>query len=319
MTMKTVLTLTAAIGLGIVTTMVGRDLVLAAKNRPAGPEMANVVIADRTMDPGYQITARDVTVFEMPRSAAPESRFGKPEDLVGRTLVAPVVKGQAMFENLLAPPGVPAGLEALVPKGMRAVTIEVSESSGMVGLIRPGSRVDVIATVRKGDQGVARTIVQNVKVSAVGQKLSRDANGKEDPTNPTRTVTLVVTPKHAEAIELAGTQGRPRLALRGPQDTESTSDNGVSDAELRGEGAMVATAKVEPGAAQPKVEPVTQPVQVAAVVQRRGVQIIRGGKESMIYYDVASTAAGALGDALQPQEAREPIADNSGVGGGTSK
>jgi Flp pilus assembly protein CpaB len=257
----------------------------------------------------------------MPRAAAPESRFGKPEDLVGRTLVAPVVKGQAMFENLLAPPGVPAGLEALVPKGMRAVTIEVSESSGMVGLIRPGSRVDVIATVRKGDQSVARTIVQNVKVSAVGQRLSRDASGKEDATNPTRTVTLVVTPKHAEAIELAGAQGRPRLALRGPQDTDPSSATGVTESELRGEGALVATAKVEPIATPPavepeKAEPVTQPVQVAAAPRRR-VQIIRGGKESMIYYDV--TTAGASGEAPQ-QEAPARIADNSGGGGdGTSK
>jgi pilus assembly protein CpaB len=290
MTIKTALTLTAAIGLGIVTTTVGHHLVMAARTRPATPELARVVIADRSMDPGYQLTAQDLSVFDMPRDAAPESRFGSPDDLVGRTLVAPVVKGQAMFEDLLAAPGVPSGLEALVPKGMRAVSIEVSESSGMVGLIRPGSHVDVIATIRKGDQSIARTIVENVKVSAVGRKLSRD--GKEDTTNPTRTVTLVVSPRHAEAIELAGAEGRPRLALRGPQDTSPSGSSGVTQAELRGEGALASADRVEP---KPAATIPPAPVAVAPVAppgQRRGVQIIRGGKESMIYYDVVAASGG---------------------------
>ena len=53
---------------------------------------------------------------------------------------------------------------------------------------------------------------------------------------------------------------------------------------------------------------------LVAVAQRRGVQIIRGGKESMIYYDVAPPASG---DAQH--EAREPIAESSGGGDVGSK
>ena len=46
------------------------------------------------------------------------------------------------------PAGTSGGLQALVPPGMRAVTIEVNNVTSMSGLLVPGARVDVVATLR---------------------------------------------------------------------------------------------------------------------------------------------------------------------------
>src|SRR5205085_11634602 len=51
---------------------------------------------------------------------------------------------------------------------------------------------------------------------------------------PARTVTLLVTPKNAEAIELASSSGRPRLVLRGSTDHNPTGSVGMSFDELFG-------------------------------------------------------------------------------------
>src|SRR5947207_2156131 len=94
--------------------------------------------------------------------------FGQPVAAMPNAPMTEVVKGQMMFEGLLAGQGVDGGLTALVPHGMRAVSVEVSESSGLAGLLVPGCRVDVIATLKQDNSQIAKTIVENAKVQAIG-------------------------------------------------------------------------------------------------------------------------------------------------------
>src|SRR4051812_42510317 len=111
---------------------------------------------------------------------------------------------------------------------MRAMTLQVDEFSGVAGMLVPGCHVDVIAAIQGANgEPVARTIVQNVKVQAVGQKLTvappaaneqKKENANEPAAEPTRSVTLLVTPEQAEGLELACSTGRPRLVLRSGRD-----------------------------------------------------------------------------------------------------
>jgi Flp pilus assembly protein CpaB len=94
--------------------------------------------------------------------------------------------------------------------------------------------VDVLATVQ-GDQSgvmVSQTIVQNVMVTAIGQRLTvqQDQNGEE---GPMRSVTLIATPEEARAVELAAATGRPRLVLRNPGDNRKDVGEGVTMADIR--------------------------------------------------------------------------------------
>jgi pilus assembly protein CpaB len=190
---------------------------------------------------------------------------------------------------------------------MRAVTVEVSESSGVAGMLMAGCRVDVIATLRKGDENIARTIVENVKVQAVDRQMKNTAGPNDPRVAPNRTVTLVVTPKEAEAIELASVDSKPRLVLRGLNDKSSSASAGVSRSELLGDLAQPVEVAATPNdgsldkilSAISSLQPATQPtLSLSPAPQspqtlRSGVQIIRGGAESMIYYELKKSADGS--------------------------
>src|SRR5438552_2469126 len=51
-----------------------------------------------------------------------------------------------------------------VPVGMRALTIHVSESSGVLALLKPGTRIDIQAVSDRNRPAVLRTILQNIEV-----------------------------------------------------------------------------------------------------------------------------------------------------------
>src|SRR4051812_35812525 len=165
--------LSVAIVLGLVAAITARNLV---NRRPAATVAAGrpVVVVNHPILPGQEIKADDVVSAPLAWKELPEGTFSNPADLVGRVATMPMVKGQPVLESLLAATGTGSGLQALVTDGMRAITIEVNEFASVAGLVNPGCSVDVVATFEdsKTRQRVARTIVQDVKVMAVGQRVS---------------------------------------------------------------------------------------------------------------------------------------------------
>src|SRR5678815_1688554 len=164
MNVKTWIPLALAIVLGVIAAKVARDVLM--KNKPQQTQavkLTKVVIAKADLLPGRQLQAEDLMVGEVTPQSVPEGAFNEIEQLVGRVVENRTIKGQPVVAAILAPEGAAAGLQALVPRGMRAITIEVNEFSGVAGLLTPGCRVDVIATIQAEGGPVARTIVQNVK------------------------------------------------------------------------------------------------------------------------------------------------------------
>src|SRR5207237_9613368 len=150
--------------------------------------------------------------------------------LVGRVTESLMAKGQPVLEAMLAPTGSGSGLQALVPTGMRAITVEVNEFTGVAGLITPGCHVDIVATINGGESNtqVAKTIVQNVKVTAVGQRTTTASEPAGNPNEQFKSVTVLVKLAEAEAIELACSTGRRRLVLGGGRDDEVAATAGIT-------------------------------------------------------------------------------------------
>jgi pilus assembly protein CpaB len=188
------------------------------------------VVAGRDIAAGDALTDDDVTVSQIAADSAPAEGFSDTSALDGRVAAAPIVKGQAILEPLLAPKGSGSGLQAAIPQGMRALTIDVNEISGVAGYITPGSRVDILQPFRDlTNQPIERFIVQNVPVTAVGVKGSLTADQ-----NTAHSVTLLVTPRQAALIDLATANGRPRLVLRNTLDKESPLVPTITLTELTG-------------------------------------------------------------------------------------
>jgi len=299
MNWKTWAPLVLAIVLGMVAAKAARDIMI--KNRGAAANNAKfskVVVTRGDVQPGAALTASDLTLAQVDSAHVPATSFDTIDKAVGRVSETLMVKGQTIVEAMLAPVGSGSGLQALVPPGMRAVTIEVNEYSGLAGLISPGCRVDVIATLNdnhgNADSRMAKTIVQNVKVTAVGQRTSSAGDPPSSPNDMFKSVTILASLEDAEALELASAMGRPRLVLRGGRDNETTATAGVSLNDLKGTGgrpdtgtsalavATPTTLPIELPVTPPTTKPAPQSIVQAETVKHRLVRVVKGGRVSMV-------------------------------------
>jgi pilus assembly protein CpaB len=296
MNWKTWFPLILAIVLGVVAAKAAHDWVVKNKAAaaPAG-KFTKVVVAKADTPPGKGLTADDLVVADIETASAPTNAFPTTDKVIGRVNESFMVKGQPVVEAMLAPVGAGSGLQALVPEGMRAITVEVNEFSGVAGLLTPGCKVDIVATLSAGDANgqVTRTVVQDVKVTAVGQRTSVAGDAPPPPNEIVRSVTVLVKPDQAVAIELACATSRPRLLLRGGRDNEIVASAGISVAELRSNGRKDDTATASAIGAVPTTRPAiasatTQPSDAFARVDvpHRTVKVIRGGQESTVTMEV---------------------------------
>lgn len=296
MNMKTWIPLGLAVVLGVVAMIVAKDM-LGKKGEQAQPvgNLTSIVVAKAHVGPGHTLKAEDLSLGEVATTSVPEGSFTDINQAVGRTTQLTLGKGQPIVQTVLAPEGAGKGWQALVPPNMRAITIEVNEFSGLAGMIAPNATVDVVTTIQAEDNtGMSsRAIVQNVRVLAVGQRVSAEQQTPTNPNNgqpePFRNVTLLVKPDEAEAIQLATQTGRPWLVLRNGTDDKVEKSVGVTVADLRGKNGKLQKDKDPFGV--PIVDILTPkfPTPTTQPSGERRVKIIRGGQESEVVVPEGNT------------------------------
>ena len=190
-----------------------------------------VVVAAKALPVGALVGPADVRVVAWPRKSPLPGGFAKPDDVVGRGLLAPVLENEPITGAKLAAREAGAGLAPTIPLGMRAVSVKVDEVVGVAGFIVPGAHVDVLTTVNLEDNLSTRTVVSNLTVLAAGTRYDQE-QAKDGQAVPTTVVTLLSTPEDAERVSLAAMGGRLLLALRNPLDIAPTSTPGVRLASL---------------------------------------------------------------------------------------
>jgi pilus assembly protein CpaB len=144
----------------------------------------------------------------------------------------PLNPGEPILESKLAPKGVIPGLTALLSPEKRAMTVKVDEASGVAGFLNPDNRVDVVATVDKGDfnkDPIAKVVLQNLRVLGTGQRIEKKL-GEKPQVVPT--VTLEVSPEEGERLALAVQEGKIFLILRNQQDELLVKSAGVRASSL---------------------------------------------------------------------------------------
>lgn len=176
---------------------------------PRERPLVETAVATAAVSRGDLITEEMVTLKSLDRRGRPPVSV---EAVIGKIALVNLEK-DAEFE--LTHLG-PKGLSAQVPNGMRAVSVGVDAVINVGGFAQPGDHVDVVATYNRGDRAYSETILQNVELLAVGQKIK--AGERETIQQERKTATLIVTPDQAQLVTLAENQGRLRLVLRNPND-----------------------------------------------------------------------------------------------------
>jgi pilus assembly protein CpaB len=240
-----------------------------------------VVVAARALPTGVRLSAADLKIVPWPASAMVPGGFGKVEDVVDRGLLSSVVENEPLVDAKLAPRNAGAGLSSAIPAGMRAMSVKVNDVIGVAGFLDPGTRVDLMVTIRRKDDSTSRTVASNLQVLTSGTRgdQQRPKEGKAS-TASAAVVTLLVSPEDAERIALAQAEGQIMLSLRNPLDTEQTASSGVRTAALFGQ-----AAEPEPVVKAVSVRRAPPPPPVAAVApppppKIYTVEAIRAAKRS---------------------------------------
>ena len=124
----------------------------------------SVVVAARSMAIGTELTeqrrqGRGVACGD----AGAPAPIGDIKSAVNRGLLTAVLENEPITANKLASMGA-AGLPPAIPRGMRAMSVKVNDVIGVAGFVVPGTRVDVVVTIRRTTDSMTRTAASNVQV-----------------------------------------------------------------------------------------------------------------------------------------------------------
>jgi pilus assembly protein CpaB len=169
--------------------------------------------------------------FVQPQAVTSMSRID------GMVAIAPIAKDEQVTMSKLMFPKQAGDLAEITPVGKRAITLLVDNISSLMGMLKAGDYVDIIAVLpvpvssAEGKTVTQATVIplfQNVLVLAVGQEIGGPAAKEErryrkeekaqQDSNPP--ITVALKPQEASLVAFAQEQGKIRLVLRSPSDSQ---------------------------------------------------------------------------------------------------
>lgn len=200
---------------------------LSGGNTPATQTM--VVVARKEIKPLQLLRPEHFTVKQVKADGVPRDAVATPDDLKGKVALVTMTPGQVVTERQVQSRGPELGLAYSVKPPLRAVTVALDPIIGVAGFPKPGNHVDVLATFTTDYGMVTRTVLQDVEILAIGNRVQPTEidpkTGKQAQAEEKPTATLAVLPGEAEKLILAENRGKLRLALRAVDDKTYASRN----------------------------------------------------------------------------------------------
>lgn len=211
-----------AMVVGIIAVLLANSYFSGVEKRQAATaeqqKLARIVVATQPLEFGKQLTPQNVKLVNWPAQSVPEGAFLSINDALkdNRVALRPMVVNEPILASNVSGTDGRATLAALLPDGMRAISIPVDNVNGVAGFVLPGTMVDVMLLRQIEGDGAdandqrADMIMQNAQVLAMDQ----NANDKDGNPKVSRVATLAVTPTDAQRLAIAQRMGTLRLTLR---------------------------------------------------------------------------------------------------------
>lgn len=204
-------------------------------------EKVMVVVATRDLYQGVTITEQDLFLVQIPPAYLAEGVFLSPEHVVGRIPRERILANEFIRSERLADPESGIGLNAIIPRGNRALSIAISGGQALSGFLNPGNYVDLLVTRSEVDEEgnpirMTSTLLQAMFVLAVNSRLEGETveMAREKRGSQGQSVTLLVTSEQAEQIAAATGEGSITLALRNDLDVDYAATQGIDVNKLLG-------------------------------------------------------------------------------------
>src|SRR5260370_6416307 len=140
---------------------------------PKQEKTLRVVVASHDMPIGTLLKKSDLKVVNYPEKDVPKGAVFTLQGAENRVVMVPMNTNETVLQGKLSDTTTVEGVASTIEKGYRAVSVQVTDVTGVAGLIQPGSHVDVLFT-RPGSMAEATTstILQNVRVISTGRSIT---------------------------------------------------------------------------------------------------------------------------------------------------
>ena len=214
----------------------------APKAPPPPPPLAtvDVLVAKTDLATGQIVDAGDIGWQTWPAASANATFIKKTDrpdaikDFVGAIVRSSLAAGEPIRDPKVVAAKGGGFMAAILPHGMRAISLDISPDTGAGGFILPNDHVDVLLTrhdkaaEKAGgvEKFVTETILRNVRVLAVDQSVE-EKDGKKVAVGKTATIEL--DPQQAETLALSHQLGTLSLTLRSILDSQSPTPESAED------------------------------------------------------------------------------------------
>jgi len=247
----------------------------------------SVVVAARDLTRGTVVQASDLRI-----SGASEvltGSFSKLEEAVGGTLLTPLKANEPLLLERVVTRISSVSGGGMVPSGMRAISTRVSQSDGLLSLLRQGARVDLQAILERENRVELRNILQNVEVLAV---IPPDPNANH---STPAIVTVLTQARDEDLLALSDAGGKIRVTLRNPFDEGVTMHHDMTFASVFSSQKISALEEeseprpAAPGTAAATTDDWDHPIQLHvevlavsdAAIQEFGVEMLGAGTDAV--------------------------------------
>jgi Flp pilus assembly protein CpaB len=213
------------LGVAVVVGIISTGLIyMFLRLNSANAGSPTVIVASHALKAGTVIASTDVKAVPWPGDHLPKGSYPSANAVVGSTVFDPISDGEPVVASRLASSA--SGGGSGVPEGMRAVSVHVADSTGVMALLRAGQKVDVQVVTGRGTKPgdtQVRTALEDMTVLSVIPQPEQGSQGRSLPV-----VTLLAKPQEADVLAAADSGADIRLALRNPLDNATRTRDALA-------------------------------------------------------------------------------------------
>lgn len=205
-------------------------IMVANKPETTNTVYEDIVVASKNLNVGDIFTSDVIVKKKVPKEFKdPLAIYWKDYDrLIGQKLLVKTFKGTQIQWSFLETELL-REFENMIPRNSRALSISVSNTTGVSGLLQPGSHVDIIGIFTKSIEAnnitpktMIQVLLQDVTVLAAGKTISplssRLLGSQTARSNSYSTITVSVSVYEAEILIAAESRGTLYCILRNPME-----------------------------------------------------------------------------------------------------
>ena len=141
---------------------------------------AAVIVAKQDIPARTKLDAAMLKVVAVPVDLLPVQPVQDMDSAVGKTTQVPIMAGDIVTVPKLFSDSGAAGFTGMIPPDCRAISVKISDITGVSGFARPGDYVDVVLVSTKSDKDgiTGKIILQNVLLLGINK-----SSGTQDTAN----------------------------------------------------------------------------------------------------------------------------------------